>query len=69
MKRLLGIGLFLAVVGVSVLNTVTFIVQRDWGSLLLWGMILMLFAGYIARTVENQRLKNQIRELELGLGL
>ncbi len=69
MKQLLGIGLSLAVVGVSVLNTVTFIVQRDWGSLLLWGMILMMFAGFIARTVENQRLKKQIRELELGLGL
>ena len=69
MKRLLGIGLSLAVVGVSVLNTVTFIVQRDWGSLLLWGMILMMFAGFIARTVENQRLKKQIRGLELALGL
>jgi hypothetical protein len=69
MKRLLGIGLSLAVVGVFLLNTVTFIVHRDWGSLLLWGMILMLWILIVRLSLENQRLKKQIRELELGLAL
>ena len=67
MKLLLRIGLFLAILSAFVY--LLSMIPRDWLPLLINGLVLVLFIACFLLLRENRRLKNQIRELEMGLGL
>jgi len=67
MKLLLRIGLFLAILSAFVY--LLSMIPRDWLPLLINGLVLVLFIACFLLLRENRRLKEQIRELEMGLGL
>jgi len=44
-------------------------VRHDGAGLILVGSLWLIGFGFVRLALENQRLKKQIRELEMGLGL
>jgi len=69
MKRLLGAALFWAIVVLFAADTVLAAVRHDGAGLILIGSLWVIGFGFVRLALENQRLKKQIRELEMGLGL
>ena len=61
--------ILLAIAWMVLFSVAAMIARHDWFPLLQYGFSLALFAAFIARTAEIRRLKKQIRELELALGL
>jgi hypothetical protein len=45
------------------------IASHQWFALLLYAFAIFMFIGYIRLLMENLRLKKQLRELEIALGL
>jgi hypothetical protein len=69
MKLLLGAALFCAIVVLFAADTVLVAVRHDGAGLILVGSLWLIGFGFVGRSLENQRLKKQIRELEMRLGL
>jgi small-conductance mechanosensitive channel len=69
MKRLVGTALFWAIVAMLALATLTALLRHHWSGLVMVGCMWVIGAAFVRLALENQRLKKQIRELEMGLGL
>jgi protein-S-isoprenylcysteine O-methyltransferase Ste14 len=69
MKRLVGTALFCAILAMLALATSTALLRHNWSALVMVGCMCVIGAAYVRLALENRRLKEQIRELETGLGL
>jgi len=73
LARFARLGLFsvilLAVAWMVLATVVAMIARHDWIPLLMYGLVMVLFIAFVRLARENRRLKEQIRELEMGLGL
>ena len=71
MKRILRIALSCAILlaFVYLASAAAAMIPRDWIPLPLFVLTLLLFFAYIRLARENHQLEEQIRELEMGLGL
>ena len=69
MKRLVEWLVAIAMVAATFGWAAAFVANHDWAGLCLLGLTVFWFIRLGRALQENRRLKEQIRELELGLGL
>jgi len=69
MKRLVEWLVAIAMVVATFMWAAAFVANRDWAALCLLGFTVYFFIRLGRTLQENRRLKEQIRELEMGLGL
>lgn len=69
MKRLVEWLVTIAMVAATFAWAAAFVASRDWAGLCLLGFTVFWFIRLGRALQENRRLKEQIRELEMGIGL